>query len=66
MLSSQTPTIIAKNGKMPGSYTLLHPEMRLSSQDVEMICAATRPAEAAAGADHNKDFDNLGNGVIPR
>jgi hypothetical protein len=42
----------AKNGKMPGSYTLLHPEMRLSSQDGEMICAAARPPEAAAGADH--------------
>ena len=41
----------AKNGKMPGSYTLLHPEMRLSSQDVETICEAARPAEAAAGAD---------------
>jgi hypothetical protein len=41
----------AKNGKMPGSYTLLHPEMRLSSQDVETICAAARPAEAAAGGD---------------
>jgi len=38
----------AKDGKMPGSYTLLHPEMRLSSQDVETICAAARPAEAAA------------------
>ena len=41
----------AKNGKMPGSYTLLHPEMRLSSQDVETICLAARPTEAVAGAD---------------
>jgi len=41
----------AKNGKMPGSYTLLHPEMRLSSQDVETICVAARPTEAVAGAD---------------
>ena len=41
----------AKNGKMPGSYTLLHPEMRLSSQDVETICMAARPTEAVAGAD---------------
>jgi hypothetical protein len=30
----------ASEGKMPGSYTLLHPEMRLSPQDVETICAA--------------------------
>ena len=27
-------------GKMPGAYTLLHPETRLSAQDVETICAA--------------------------
>lgn len=27
-------------GKMPGAYTLLHPEMRLSSQDVNAICSA--------------------------
>jgi len=36
----------AKTGKMPGSYTLLHPEMRLSAQDVETICAASPRAEA--------------------
>jgi len=41
----------AKNGKMPGSYTLLHPEMRLSSQDVETICSAARSGDAVAGAD---------------
>jgi hypothetical protein len=29
-------------GKMPGLYTLLHPEMRLSAQDIETICAAAR------------------------
>jgi len=33
-------------GKMPGPYTLLHPEMRLSSQDIETFCAAAREAEA--------------------
>jgi hypothetical protein len=33
-------------GKMPGPYTLLHPEMRLSAQDVETICAAARQTEA--------------------
>jgi hypothetical protein len=32
----------ASAGKMPGSpYTLLHPEARLSAQDVETICRAT-------------------------
>ena len=35
-------------GKMPGAYTLLHPEMRLSTQDIETICAAARQAEADA------------------
>ena len=29
-------------GKMPGPYTLLHPETRLSAQDIETICAAAR------------------------
>jgi Haem-binding domain len=36
------------SGKMPGPYTLLHPEMRLSAQDIETICAASRQAEANA------------------
>ena len=36
------------SGKMPGPYTLLRPETRLSSQDIEMICAATRQVEANA------------------
>jgi hypothetical protein len=34
--------------KMPGPYTFLHPEMRLSTQDVTTICAAARQAEAKA------------------
>jgi len=38
----------ASEGKMPGPYTLLHPEARLSAQDVETICAAARQAEADA------------------
>ena len=38
------------NGKMPGAYTLLRTETRLSPQDVETICAAARPPEAAVGA----------------
>ncbi|HYL00709.1 MAG TPA: heme-binding domain-containing protein [Steroidobacteraceae bacterium] len=32
----------AANGKMPDGYALLHPETRLSAQDIETICAATR------------------------
>jgi heme-binding protein len=39
----------ASEGRMPGPYTLLHPEVRLSAQDVETICAAARQAEAADG-----------------
>jgi hypothetical protein len=32
----------ASAGKMPGSYTLLHPETRLSAQDIETICKASQ------------------------
>lgn len=36
-------------GKMPGSpWTLLHPEARLSAQDIQTICAAARQADAGA------------------
>ena len=35
-------------GKMPGVWTLLHPEARLSDRDVEAICAASRQAEGQA------------------
>jgi hypothetical protein len=31
-----------KSGKMPGPYTLLRPETRLSTEDVDTICAAVR------------------------
>ena len=35
----------AKDGTMPGSaWMLLHPEARLSAQDIETICAAARQA----------------------
>ena len=37
-------------GKMPGPYTLLHPEMRLSTEDIETICAAAQQAERGAQA----------------
>ena len=36
----------ASTGKMPGAYTLLHPEMRLSAQDVATICAAVDATQA--------------------
>jgi hypothetical protein len=36
----------ATSGKMPGLYTLVRPETRLSAQDVETICVAARQADA--------------------
>ena len=37
----------ASSGRMPGRpWTLLHPEARLSPQDIETICAAARQSEA--------------------
>jgi len=36
------------NGKMPGPYTLVRPETKLSPQDVETICTAARQADANA------------------
>ena len=38
----------ASEGKMPGPYTLLRPETKLSADDVETICAAARQAEPHA------------------
>ena len=35
-------------GKMPGPWTLLHPEAKLSTQDIETICGAARQTEALA------------------
>jgi hypothetical protein len=38
------------SGKMPGLYTLVRPETRLSPQDIETICTAARTAaQALAG-----------------
>ncbi len=34
----------ASTGKMPGAWTLLHPEAKLSTQDVQTICGAARQA----------------------
>ena len=38
----------ATSGRMPGAYTLVRPETRLSSQDIETICAAAQLAVANA------------------
>ena len=38
----------ATSGRMPGPYTLVRPETKLSPQDIETICAAARQAEANA------------------
>ena len=38
----------ASSGKMPGPYTLVRPETKLSPQDIETICAAARQVEASA------------------
>ena len=38
----------ATSGKMPSVYTLIRPESRLSSQDIETICAAARQAGVQA------------------
>jgi Haem-binding domain len=32
----------ASTGKMPGAYTIVRPDARLSAQDIETICAASR------------------------
>jgi hypothetical protein len=39
----------ARSGKMPGAYTLLRPETRLSSKDVAAICAAAHADVRAGG-----------------
>ena len=46
LLSASCQT--ASEGKMPGPYTLVRPETKLSSQDIETICTAARQAQAAA------------------
>lgn len=38
----------ATSGKMPGPYTFVRPETKLSAQDVETICAGARQIEANA------------------
>ena len=41
----------ASAGKMPGPYPLIRPETRLSPQDIETICAATKQTEAKSSAE---------------
>ena len=42
----------ASTGRMPGPWTLLHSDAKLSAADVETICAAARQTEAdTAGVD---------------
>jgi hypothetical protein len=36
------------SGKMPGPYTMLRPETRLSPGDIEVICAAAHRGESTA------------------
>ena len=38
----------ARSGKMPGPYTFVRPETKLSPQDIETTCVAARQAEANA------------------
>ena len=38
------------DGTMPGRYTLVRPDTRLSPRDVETMCAAARQAAAHTGA----------------
>ncbi len=42
------------SGKMPGPYTFVRPETRLSPRDIETICSAARQAEAQALAGGTK------------
>jgi heme-binding protein len=45
----------ASNGKMPGAYTLIRPDARLSTQDIQIICAVARQAQASPlGEDRNE------------
>ena len=41
----------ATRGTMPGPYTFVRPDTRLSPRDIETICAAARQADATAAED---------------
>ncbi len=49
MLAASCDDVTA--GKMPGPYTLLRPETRLSPEDVQAICAAARQADIVTRRD---------------
>ena len=49
MLAASCDDVTA--GKMPGPYTLVRPETRLSAQDVQAICAAAREADRVTRRD---------------
>jgi len=38
----------AAEGKMPGPYTLVRPDTRLSAQDIQTVCAAARQTHITA------------------
>lgn len=38
----------ASAGRMPGAYTMLRPDTRLSARDIETICAASRQFQTQA------------------
>jgi len=38
----------ARSGKMPGAYTFFKPDTRLSTEDIQTICAAAREVDARA------------------
>jgi hypothetical protein len=40
----------ASDGKMPGAYTWLRPETRLSAQDIATVCTAAQRADARTGS----------------
>ena len=42
------------SGKMPGAYTLLRPETRLSDQEIETICMAARLNGATAAVERRQ------------
>jgi hypothetical protein len=44
----------ARSGKMPGVYTQLRPETRLSAQDIGTICAAASGGAARATAERRQ------------
>ena len=42
----------ASEGRMPGAYTMIRPETRLSTRDIDTICSAARHDGRTAGGSH--------------